>query len=79
MGDDDTPKVLTLAEYEADFNKHLSREIETFNKAIQLISKVPNLSKFIVEVCREVETPFISLDGFNFLQESELKTQLSYL
>ncbi len=79
MIEDDTPKQLTLVEYEAEFNNKLAREIATFQKSLLLIVKVPQLSNLIVDICREVETPFISLDGFNFLEESELKTQLTYL
>ena len=67
---------MTLSEYEADFQSKMQYELKVFKDSLKLVSSVPGADQFIVDLCSEVETPFITLGGdfFEAVVDANLKT-----
>lgn len=59
---DGKEKVPSHAEYESEYSKRLAQELDCFKSCIELMSKVEGLHPFIVDLFREVETPFLGQD-----------------
>ena len=79
MNDDSPIKVMTYAEYENEYNIHLAHEIQTFKNSCLKLAELPKCHGFIVNIYREIETPFLSLDFKVEYQSTELVTKLSFL
>ena len=78
MGDEKV-KVMSLAEYEAEYNNKVAAEIDTFKKTLRILAQIGACDSLIIDLFIEVETPFISNDILMVLPEGELKAKLSTL
>lgn len=72
-------KVMTLEEYENEYNSRLNSEVAIFKQGIEALATVPNLHSFVVDLYREIETPFVSSVSLPDTVDSELKTRLGCL
>lgn len=72
-------KVMTLEEFENEYNLHLNSEVAIFKQGIEALASVPNLHSFVVDLYSEIETPFVSSISLPDTVDSELKTRLGCL
>jgi len=64
---------LTLTEYEAEYNNRMSQEIDCFKTSLQMMSQISSLHPFIVDLFREVETPFLYQDVVSAVPEASVE------
>ena len=79
MDEQPKEKQMTFQEYEAEYNECLTREVNQFKYATSLLANMQFTHDFIVDLFREIETPFVSSECLNSIPESELKVRLACL
>jgi hypothetical protein len=72
-------KVMSMAEYETEYNNIVSIEIDTFKQTCRILAQIGGCEGLIFDLFTEVETPFISNDILIELPDGELKVKLSTL